>query len=311
MAVQTRYRSIVSDSARWEGFEFRADDIVISTPPKCGTTWMQMICALLVFQTTTFDSSLDLISPWLDMLTRKRDDVFADLAAQTHRRFIKTHTPLDGLPYDERVTYLVVGRDPRDVALSWDNHRANMDFEQLLGARAVAVGLDDLAELFPDGPPENPDSAIERFWLWVDNATLPVEAAAGGLISLMNHLTTFWIVRDRPNVVLFHYDDLKSDLEGEMRRLAAQLEISVPEDLWPELVDAATFEQMRAGADRIAPDTTHAIWQSNKEFFHCGTSGQWRALIDDEGIRRYYTRVAELAEPDLVQWVHREAQLVP
>ena len=53
-------------------------------------------------------------------------------------------------------------------------------------------------------------------------------------------------------------------------RLAAHLDISVPEDLWPELVDAATFERMRAGADRIAPDTTHAIWQDNQQFFHRG-----------------------------------------
>jgi aryl sulfotransferase len=309
VAVPTRYRSIVSDSARWEGFQFRADDIVISTAPKCGTTWMQMICALVVFQRTSFDRSLDLISPWLDMLTRERDDVVADLEAQTHRRFIKTHTPLDGLPYDERVTYIVVGRDPRDVAFSWDNHRANMDFEALLGARAAAVGLDDLAELFPDGPPpDQPDSEIERFWLWVDDDTPPAESGVGGLISMMNHLTTFWSVRDRPNVVLFHYDDLKSDLEGEMRRLAAHLGISVREDLWPELVAAATFEQMRAGADRIAPDTTHAIWQSNEEFFHCGTSGQWQALIDEEGLRRYYERVAELAAPDLIRWVHRQPQ---
>ena len=91
--MTTRYRSLISDNARWEGFELRPDDILICTPAKCGTTWMQMICALLVFQTTTFDRPLDLISPWLDMLTRERDDVVADLDAQTHRRFIKTHTP--------------------------------------------------------------------------------------------------------------------------------------------------------------------------------------------------------------------------
>ena len=270
-----------------------------------------MICALLVFQRTSFDRSLDLISPWLDMLTRERDDVVADLEAQTHRRFIKTHTPFDGLPYDARVTYIAVGRDPRDVALSWDNHMANMDFVALIDARAAAVGLDDLAELFPDGPPEALASEIERFWAWVDNPAPPSAANAGGLVSMVNHLATFWSVRDRPNVVLFHYDDLKTDLEGQMRRLAAQLDIAVPEDCWPELVDAATFERMRAGADRIAPDTTHEIWQNNQQFFHRGESGQWRELLDEEGIRRYYARVAELAEPDLVQWVHREAQLVP
>ena len=53
-AVGTRYTSIVCDSSRWDGFEFRDGDIIISTPPKCGTTWTQTICALLIFQTTTF-----------------------------------------------------------------------------------------------------------------------------------------------------------------------------------------------------------------------------------------------------------------
>jgi aryl sulfotransferase len=87
-----RYKNVVFDSARWEGFRFRPDDIVISTPPKCGTTWTQMICALLILQTPAFDRSVDLISPWLDMQTRDLASVRADLDAQTHRRFIKpTH----------------------------------------------------------------------------------------------------------------------------------------------------------------------------------------------------------------------------
>jgi hypothetical protein len=268
-----------------------------------------MICALLVFRTTTFDKPLDLISPWLDMLTRDRDDVVADLEAQTHRRFIKTHTPFDGLPDDPRVTYIAVGRDPRDVALSWDNHVANMDFDAMIGARATAVGLDDLAELFPDGIPESADSEIGRFWQWVDDPESPTSSTSG-LAAMLHHLSTFWGVRDRPNVVLCHYDDLKTDLEGQMRRLAERLGISVPEERWPQLVDAATFERMRAGADRIAPDTTHAIWQDNRQFFHRGVSGQWRTLLDDDALRRYNARVAELAEPDLVRWLHREPQPV-
>ena len=309
--MPTRYRSLISDSSRWEGFEFRPDDIVISTSAKCGTTWMQMICALLVFQTTTFDQPLDLISPWLDMLTRERDDVIADLGVQTHRRFIKTHTPFDGLPYDANITYITVGRDPRDVALSWENHMNNMDFDALLGARATAVGLDDLAELFPDGPPERLETELERFRAWVDQPLLPLESGSGGsLTAMLHHASTFWAVRDRPNVVMCHYDELKTDLEGQMRQLAARLGISVPEALWPELADAATFERMRAGADRIAPDTTHAIWQDNQQFFHRGVSGQWRELLHDDDLRHYDERIAELADPELARWLHRESQSV-
>ena len=301
-----RYRSVISDSARWDGFDLRPDDIVISTPAKCGTTWTQMICALLVFQTADLPSSLDLLSPWLDMQTRDRAGVVADLEAQTHRRFIKSHTPYDGLPHAEGVTYICVGRDPRDVARSWDNHMANTDLVAMFTARDAAVGNEDLAELMPDGPPVPAETEIERFWEWVD-APLVAGGRGESLANLVHHIATFWAVRDAPNVLLLHYDDLQADLDGQMRTVSAQLGIPVDETRWPTLVDAATFDRMRAKADRVAPDTTNAIWQDNQQFFHRGTSGQWRTLLDDAGLERYFARIAELAPADVARWLHREA----
>src|SRR3954454_2581690 len=144
---RTRYRSIVADSGRWDGFAFRAGDVVISTPPKCGTTWTQMLCALLIFDGPQLPAPLSEVSLWLDMSLRPLAEVTATFAAQTHRRFIKTHTPLDGLPLHPDVTYLVVGRDPRDVAISYEHHAANIDFDRVLELRAAAVGNADLAEL--------------------------------------------------------------------------------------------------------------------------------------------------------------------
>ena len=305
MPERVRYRTLISDSARWDGFELRAGDIVISTPAKCGTTWTQMICALLVFQTDELPDSLDRLSPWLDMLTRDRDDVVADLDAQTHRRFIKTHTPYDGLPHDDGVTYICAGRDPRDVALSWDNHMLNMDLIALFTAREAAVGNGDLAELMPDGPPLPAPTEIERFWQWVDEP-IPGGARSECLANLVHHVSTFWSRRDAPNILLLHYGDLEADLDGQMRALTAQLGIPVDEERWPGLVEAATFERMRANADRVAPDTTNRLWQDNRQFFHRGTSGQWRALLDDADLDRYFARVAELAPDDVARWLHRD-----
>jgi hypothetical protein len=295
---------VMADSARWDGFEFRGGDIVISTPPKCGTTWMQMLCALLVFRTAQFDRPLTEISPWLDMLTNDLDTVLAKLSAQQHRRFIKTHTPLDGLPIDDRVSYVFVGRDPRDVCFSEDNHMRNVDFEAVLRAREAAVGLDDLAELMPHGGPmERPDDERAVFRQWVDDPT-PLGQTISSLTSTLHHTATFWEARDRANITLFHYSDLQADLVGEMRRLADALAIDVPDAEIAELARAATFDAMKSRAEDLAPDVTNGIWLDTSNFFHRGETGRWMAVIDDDDLAHYDDRVHELAAPDLAQWIH-------
>ena len=77
MTDLARYRSVIEDSGRWQGFPFRAGDIVISTPPKSGTTWMQTLCAMLVFDGLEFGRPLAGISPWLDMQINSRAEVVA------------------------------------------------------------------------------------------------------------------------------------------------------------------------------------------------------------------------------------------
>jgi hypothetical protein len=296
------YKSFIDDSARWERLTLRDDDIIITTPAKSGTTWMQMCCSLLIFQTPEPPEPLAVLSPWLDMLTWPIDEVVALLDAQKHRRFIKTHTPLDGLPWDANVTYLCVGRDPRDVVLSMENHMANMNFEAALAARANAVGLDDLdLSQLPSGPPEG--DPVERFWAWVDSPG-GHEERSPGLPNVLEQLQTYWDRRDEPNVALFHYADLERDLDGQLRRLAGILGIDVPEERWAELVEAATFSSMKEHADQLAPDTVHGIWKENRQFFDQGRSGRWRALLDDEGVARYEARVETLVDPELAAWAH-------
>jgi hypothetical protein len=280
------YSTWLADSRRWDGFVFREGDIVIATPAKCGTTWMQMICALLVLGTDP-PAPLTELSPWLDIRTAPVAAVHAALAAQPHRRFIKTHTPLDGLPFDDRVTYICVGRDPRDAAISAAHHLAAMDRDVL--ARAAAAT-----------PPPATDPA-GAFWHWVEAAAPPEE----GLALTLHHLSTFWTRRTEPNVVLVHYDDLRAGLEPQMRSLAARLGLTPAESAWPGLVAAAGFDRMRAGAARLAPQATlPGLWPDATRFFHRGTSGQWRDRLGPADLERYWTRVHDLAAPDLTTWLH-------
>jgi aryl sulfotransferase len=299
-----RYRNLMSDNIRWQGFEFRDDDIVISTSPKCGTTWTQMLCALLVFQDANFDRPLGQVSPWLDQQTASRDDVLAELASQQHRRFIKTHTPLDGLPYDERVTYLCVGRDPRDVAISIDNHWSNMDFDQVFKVRDDAVGNDDLQEVMSSASlAPRSDDPVERFRAWVDNDTSPT-LAGSSLWAVLHHIDTFWTVRDRANVALFHYSDYEADLEGEMARLAEVLHIDISRERINALAPAASFARMKARAADVAPNADVGIFRDIGAFFSKGETGQWRALLGSDDLAHYDARVRELVSPDLAHWIH-------
>ncbi|HET6562573.1 MAG TPA: sulfotransferase domain-containing protein [Marmoricola sp.] len=287
-----RYRSSDEDSGRWERFELRPDDIVISTRSKSGTTWMQMICALLVFRTPGLPAPLATLSPWLDWLVVPEEEVFERLRAQEHRRFIKTHTPLDGVPIRSGVTYLVVARHPLDLAVSLYHQSANLDRERI-------------AEL--TGQPQGVRRArlpLEE-WLasWASSSADPREEL-DSLPGVMHHLTDAWRRRDEENVLLVHYDDLRADLDGQMRWIADRLGIQVPESEWPPLVEAATFDAMRSRADDVAPDPS-GILKSRAAFFRGGVSGTGEALLAPEELDRYRDRVAELAPPDLVAWLHR------
>jgi hypothetical protein len=305
-----QYRDLMSDNTRWDAFTFRPGDIVISTPAKAGTTWMQMICVLLVLQTPELPQPLGEISPWLEMPTRSIDDIVAALDAQPHRRVIKSHTPFDGLPFHDDVHYICVGRDPRDAAFSFFNHRANMDFEAFLAARAAAVGTDDLDELLGEDEAEvraerAAQSHEQQFADWIGGD----DPDATGVGDVMMHWRSFWDVRQRPNVLLVHYNDLKQDLDAEMRRIADWLGITVPEELWPELVAAATFDAMRSKAGRLAPESGHGLWRDAQRFFDTGKSGKWRDVLTQDDLDRYAERVRGLESPELVAWLHPDGSL--
>lgn len=289
-----RYVSADEDSGRWDGFAFRQGDIVISTRSKSGTTWLQMICALLVFQTPDLSKPLPELSPWLDLLVTPKVEVFAQLEAQQHRRFIKTHTPLDGIPIDERATYIVVARHPLDMAVSLYHQGDNLDRERM----RRLIGQPE-----PDEPPA-PRTPL-REWLlgWIDRDVSHLDQM-DSLPGVMWHLSDGWSRRWDPNVVLVHYDDLGSDLGSQMHRLAGLLGIDVEAEVWPVLVEAATFASMRSRAEELAPN--HAgILKDTAAFFRRGSSGSGRELLTDDELAHYRKRVEQMAPQELVDWLHR------
>jgi aryl sulfotransferase len=120
------YRTWTLDSRYWKGYAPRQDDIIIATAPKCGTTWMQQIVSSLVFQDAQI-RALPAVSPWVEARFHyTNEEMRANLAAIPHRRFLKSHLPIDGLPIHDEVKYIHVARDGRDMALSMHNHSTGL-----------------------------------------------------------------------------------------------------------------------------------------------------------------------------------------
>ncbi|WP_205411736.1 sulfotransferase domain-containing protein [Mycobacterium persicum] len=307
------YRSLMTDNSRWDALQLRAGDIVISTPSKCGMTWTQRLVSLLIFDGPELPGPLSTVSPWLDQTIRPIEEVVAVLDAQDHRRFIKTHTPLDGLVLDDRVTYICVGRDPRDAAVSMLFHVANVDAARLRELHEAAV-----PPQLRSGPPgPEPGHAAggrgpaEEFRDWMEGPALPPPGVGfappkgiGTLANVLHHFGTAWQRRQLPNVALFHYADYQLDLIAELMRLAAVLGIDLSRDRARELVAHASLDAMRSRAAEIAPNTTDGIWHSEEQFFRRGRSGDWQQYFTHDEHRRYNHRINQLAPPDLLAWAH-------
>jgi aryl sulfotransferase len=292
MSTPVRYRSPEEDSGRWLDFPFRPGDIVISTRSKSGTTWMQMICALLIFQTDDLPGPLAELSPWLDWLTTPQPQMYAHLAAQTHRRFIKTHTPLDGIPIRPEVSYVVVARHPLDMAVSLYHQGNNIDRKRI----SELTGQPEA----PSTPPPDLHPWLVRWAMRDSDPRTDMDSLSG----VLWHLTDAWQRRAEPNVLLVHYDDLQSDLDGQMREIAARLDVPVPASRWPELVRAATFAAMRGRARTLVPDA-NGVLKDPQAFFRKGRSGAGAAVLTAGELDRYHRHTVEMAPPDLLTWLHR------
>lgn len=275
------------DSTVWNDFKFRDDDIVIGTYAKSGTTWMQQIVSQLIFNG---EENLPVahMSPWVDLRVPPAPVKLGAIEEQTHRRFVKTHLPIDALVYSPKAKYIYIVRDGRDVVWSHYNHHVNANeayYEALNGPGLV-------------GPPMEPptEDIVEYYREWLDKDGYP-------LWSQFENVKGWWDIRDLPNLHLVHFNNLKKDLPGEMRKIADFLEIEVDDSKWEEIVNHCTFEYMKEHADTTAP-LGGAMWKGGaKTFIHKGTNGRWRDMLTEEDSKRYEDMCYERLGDECAHWL--------
>lgn len=276
------------DSTVWNDFPFRDDDIIIATYAKTGTTWVQQIISQLLFNGEEGLPVADM-SPWLDLRIPPNEVKLAAVEAQTHRRFMKTHLPVDTLVFSEKVKYIYIARDGRDVLWSLYNHHTTAN-------DAWYEALNDTPGLVGPRMEKPAGSIVEYYHDWLDQDGYP-------FWSFWENITSWWDIRDLPNVNLIHFGALKEDMPGEIRKIAAYLEIDIDESKWDTILHHCSFDYMKANATAAVP-LGGAFWDGGAEqFIHKGVNGRWRDTLSDIEVGKYENLAdAELGE-ECAQWL--------
>ena len=276
------------DSTIWNDFVFRDDDIVVATYAKSGTTWMQQIISQLIFEA---EEGLPVaeMSPWLDLRIPPKEVKLPEVEAQTHRRFVKTHLPVDALVFSPKAKYIYIGRDGRDVVWSMHNHHfnANEAWYDALNNTPGRVGP-------PIEKPTEDKGVYFRDWLENDGAPF---------WPFWENVRSWWAIRDLPNVHFVHFADLKRDMPVEIRKIAEFLDITPAPETWDDILHHCSFNYMKANAAASVP-LGGAFWDGGAQvFIHKGANGRWVDTLDPALSQAYEERaVAELGE-DAARWL--------
>lgn len=200
--VFNRLSKFETEAGRLAGlaYEPRPNDVVISTTPKAGTTWMQQICHQLRSADMGGDMSFVEISaavPWLELAADQGQDLEAPQYGQAEGkpRLFKTHCWEEHCPKFPKT--IVVLRDPYDVVKSFYHFFEDWFFER------GSISIDEFAN---------------DFWLTRNAPKSKMENA-----SYFVHLTSWYHRRNDPSVLFVFFEDLKAHLEDEVRRVAAFL----------------------------------------------------------------------------------------
>ena len=285
MVGRKLYLGPLTDNRRWDMVDIRPDDVIVVTPPKCGTTWMQTIVALLFTGDAEVEPELSVKMPWIDIRLREMSEVADRLDAMTHRRCIKSHTPMDGLPLDDQAQYICVFRHPLDVHFSYRKHLSNMPMMW-----------------FDHWYPEQDVDGI-TFRRFLDGGAEGFDGDAVPLAHIVQHYKSASALAKRSNVSMFHYADMTRDLPGTVAQLAELLDIKHAPLVLDQLIHAARFDNMRANAARFAPGGGTGFMKSDTEFFHSGTSGKWVGQLTDKELHAYDAQMDAYLTPKERAWL--------
>ncbi|XP_070498409.1 sulfotransferase 1C2-like [Chironomus tepperi] len=208
------------DLERIKNMEIFEDDIWIVTYPKCGTTWTQemiwMIHNNLDYETSSKVQLADRFPflEWSGIIKNFTIDTFEDCKTRPRPRYIKSHLPLFLLPdqlWTVKPKIIYVARNPKDTVVSWFHHHTHLHCYNGTKEDLIEAFLTDLM-----------------------------------LYSPMNdHVLDFWKIRDQPNILFLFFEDMKRNLDQEVKRAVKFLDKDFSQEEIDKLCKHLSFESVK------------------------------------------------------------------
>lgn len=261
-------------------FKARASDVLITTPPKAGTTWMQQILHQLRSGGDTEFTSIDTVVPWLEITRTGKNwqQVLQGFDSLPEPRLFKTHCTAEQTPGIGTAKIILTSRDPRDCCVSFYFHIMNMTDE----ARAqVDMPL-------PESFEQHVDQWLE-FAAWYRN------------------VKSWWPYSDHPKVLWLRYQDLKSDLSENVDRIASFLEWELTLEHKEKVLEYSSFDWMKAHDEKFSSQGSgkDKVFKPGK-FIRKGKIGSYSSLMTLEQENRIMDKARELLEPDCMTFLELE-----
>jgi len=259
--LQAKLARLVSAEGRAAGLAFRPrpTDVIIAPFPKCGTTWLQqMVHSLRTGGDLDFDD-ISRVVPWIETAADLGLDLDAEQRAEP--RAFKSHVTWNLVPKGGR--YLVAVRDPRDALVSVHRFFEGWFFEP------GSIDVETLGRA--------------RFLESRD---------------YYQHLASWWLHRDDPDVLLLAYEQMLADPEATVRRVAAFIGCEATDARLAMALDQSSLATMRANHDKYDDHMMRALSERNCDLPTGGASGK----VGTGGSGRYRGQLSEafLAELDAV-----------
>lgn len=118
-----------------------------------------------------------------------------------------------------------------------------------------------------------------------------------------DNVRSWWRIRNLPNVLLVHFNDLKQDMPEEMRRIAKFLDIAIDPARWSAIVEYCSFDWMKRNATKTVP-LGGAFWDGGAEtFINKGVNGRWRGTLTADDAAAYEARAVHELGSECAHWL--------